>query len=84
MLTKNHGSLGSGCGSVGRAVASDTKGPRFESSHRANITFVYCQVNWLDKNKEKELRNGEFKINHGCFGHHIPTVSSSHPGWEDN
>ena len=25
---------GSGCGSVGRAVASDTRGPRFESSHR--------------------------------------------------
>ena len=25
---------GSGCGSVGRAVASDSKGTRFESSHR--------------------------------------------------
>ena len=25
--------LGSGCGSVGRAVASDTRGPQFESSH---------------------------------------------------
>ena len=25
--------LGSGCGSVGRAVAFDTRGPRFESSH---------------------------------------------------
>ena len=25
---------GSGCGSVGRAVPSDTRGPRFESSHR--------------------------------------------------
>ena len=25
--------LGSGCGSVGRAVASDTRDPRFESSH---------------------------------------------------
>ena len=24
---------GSGCGSVSRAVASDTRGPRFESSH---------------------------------------------------
>ena len=24
---------GSGCGSVGRAVASDTRGQRFESSH---------------------------------------------------
>ena len=26
--------MGSGCGSVGRAVASDTRGPQFESSHR--------------------------------------------------
>ena len=27
-------SMGSGCGSVGRTVASDSRGPRFESSHR--------------------------------------------------
>ena len=26
--------MGSGCGSISRAVASDTRGPRFESSHR--------------------------------------------------
>ena len=26
--------LGSGCGTVGRAVASDTRDPRLESSHR--------------------------------------------------
>ena len=35
----NFGVLGSGCGSVGRAVASDTRGLRFESSHRQN--FIY-------------------------------------------
>ena len=28
---------GSGCASVGRVVASDTRGPRFESSHRRNF-----------------------------------------------
>ena len=28
---------GSGCVSVGRAVASMTRGPRFESSHRQNL-----------------------------------------------
>ena len=28
---------GSGCGSVGRAVASKTRGPRFESGHRQNL-----------------------------------------------
>ena len=31
--------VGSGGGSVGRAVASDTIGPRFESSHRQK--FIY-------------------------------------------
>ena len=31
----------SGCGSVGRAVASDTRDPRFESNH-LHITFIFC------------------------------------------
>ena len=49
---------GSGCGAVGRAVASDTRGPRFESSHRQkficilNICFL-STVCWKDENKEK-------------------------------
>ena len=29
--------LRSGCGSVGRAVAFNTIGPRFDSSHRQNL-----------------------------------------------
>ena len=33
---------GSVCGSVGRAVASNTRGPSFESSHRQ--IFVYFQL----------------------------------------
>ena len=28
---------GSGCDSNGRAVASDTRGPRFESNHQQNL-----------------------------------------------
>ena len=32
-------SWGSGCGSVGRAVASDTRGPQFESSHRQKCIY---------------------------------------------
>ena len=32
--------LGSGCGSVGRAVASDTKGPRLESSRWQIFTYL--------------------------------------------
>ena len=34
------GKKGSGCGSVGRAVASDTRGPQFESSHRQKFIYV--------------------------------------------
>ena len=38
--------MGSGCGSDGREVASDIRGPWFESSHSQllNRTFVYCQL----------------------------------------
>ena len=36
-VIRHDNSEGSGCGSVGRAVASDTRGPRFESSHRQKI-----------------------------------------------
>ena len=48
---------GSGCGSVGRAVASNTRGLRFESSHWetliSDISFVYCQMYWKDEIKKK-------------------------------
>ena len=54
--------LGSGCGSVGRAVASDTRGPRFESRHWQNLYWiVHCQLYWKDENKEKEAGNGPSK-----------------------
>ena len=51
--------LGSGCSSVGRAVASDTRGLRFESSHQQ--TFLYWTlftVNCLEKTKIKKKRTG--------------------------
>ena len=46
---------GGGCGSLGRAVASYSRGPWFESSYRQN-------VNCIEKTKinEKEARNGPF------------------------
>ena len=45
---------------VGRAVASNTRGPEFESSHRhplldVNLPLTVCRK---DKNKEKEAKNG--------------------------
>ena len=53
--------LGSGCGSVGRAVASDTFGMQFVSSHWQNLywTFVYSQLYWKTK-KGKEAGNWPF------------------------
>ena len=32
--------MGSGCGSVGRAVTLDTRGPRFESCHWQKFIFI--------------------------------------------
>ena len=42
---------GCGCGSVGRAVASDTRDLQFESRHWQN--FIYLLYNRKDENKEK-------------------------------
>ena len=56
--------MGSGGGSVGRAVASNSRGPRFESSHQQKfISNIYCQLYWKDENKEKEAGNGPLKKN---------------------
>ena len=54
--------VGSGCGAVGRAVASNSRGLQFKSSHQKKIILnnVYCQLDWKDKNKEKEAGNGPF------------------------
>ena len=60
----NLASMGSGCGSVGTAVASDTRGPGFEYSHwqLLNIYFLLIACR-KDENKEKEAGNGPFKKN---------------------
>ena len=53
--------MDSGCGSVGRAVASNSRGLRFESSHQQKIILnVYCQLYRKDENKEKEALIGPF------------------------
>ena len=58
--------------SVVRAVASDTRGPRFESSHWQKIIYtlnicLLSTAHWKDKNKEKEAGNGPYflkKVQH--------------------
>ena len=55
----------SGCGSVGRAVTSDTRGPRFESSRSQNF-YIECILSTALKrrNKEKDAGNGPFLKRH--------------------
>ena len=50
--------MGSGCGSVGRAVASDTRGPRFKSSHWQNYIEHLFTVNCIEKTKIRKKRPG--------------------------
>ena len=47
--------MGSGCGSVGRTVASDTKDPQFKSRRWQN--FISQLYDREDENKEKEAGN---------------------------
>ena len=56
--------LGSGCGSVGRAVTSNSRGQRFESSHRQKfIMNIYCQLNKKTKIKKKRPGMAHFSDN---------------------
>ena len=49
--------LGSDSGTLDRVVASDTRGPLFESSRRQNLlqNIVYC---WKDETKLKNVNVG--------------------------
>ena len=47
---------GSGCGSIGRAVASNIRDPQFKSRHRQK--FIYQLYNRKDEIKKKEAGNG--------------------------
>ena len=55
--------MGSGCRAVGRAVASNTRGPGLESSHWQLLLNIYLMLTVCtkDENKEKEAGNGPFK-----------------------
>ena len=55
--TKQVNTQGSGCGAVDRAVASNTRGLRFDSSHRQNV-YVLSTVLKKTKIKKKDAGNG--------------------------
>ena len=54
--------LGSGCGSVGRAVTSNPRGPRFESSLRQKFIEHLPTIKCIERTKikEEEAWNGPF------------------------
>ena len=61
--TKTLKYLGNGCGSVGRMVASNTRGTQFESSKWR--FFIKCQLYWKTK-KEKRGQKLPCQIGHTC------------------
>ena len=50
--------LGSGCGSVRRAIDSGTKDPRFESMHGQILFTINCIINCSGETKIKKKRPG--------------------------
>ena len=58
MCSKDWFLTGSGCGSVGRAVAFDTRGPRFDSSHWQNFIEHLFIINCIEKTKINKKRLG--------------------------
>ena len=62
MVKTDNSFWGSRWGSVGKAVASDTRGLRFESHHcQSFIEHFNYQVYWKDENKEKRGRQWPIK-----------------------
>ena len=57
ILRRTSWTMGSGCGSVGTAVASDTRGPRFHSSHQKTYLFI---LNCIEKTTIKEKRDRDW------------------------
>ena len=60
-IQKWHLLMGSGCGLAGRAIASNSRGPKFESKHRQNIYWTFFTVNCIERTKIKikEAVNGQ-------------------------
>ena len=52
--------MGNGGGSVGRAIASDTRDPWFEFCHRQNFIYQLYNQN-TEKTKIKKKRLGNFE-----------------------
>ena len=49
------------CGSVGRAVASSTRGPQFDTSHLQTLYYLFLSTAFKNENKEKRPGKGQIK-----------------------
>ena len=77
--------MGCGCGSVGRAAASDTRDPRFEPCHPQNLIYLFI----IEKTKMKKKRLGMIHLLKiicnidsmtGPTSQKLP-ISNSNPTW---
>ena len=55
--------MGSGCGSVGRAVAFNTRGPRFDSNHQQNFIEHMFIISCIEKTKINKKMPGMAHFN---------------------
>ena len=68
----------SGCGSVGRAVASDTREPQFESIHQLILFSINCIKNFVVKNGPI-FKTKRYILPSGSVGAFLPAVQGSNP-----
>ena len=71
MLNNNPNDIGSGCGTIGKALASCIKDAQFESSHRQ---FLYRQLYLKDKDDEKETGNDRIETNQSQLYSKLPKL----------
>ena len=69
-------SKGSGCGSGGRAVASDTRDPQFESQHLAKFNLPIVYLNRTDENQGK--RGQEWPILKSFISKYVQLLLSTY------
>ena len=75
--------MGSGCGSIGRAVvASNSRGPQFESSHRKKF-ITNINFNCFEKTKIKKKRPGMAHLNNETRNSRQRFVNDCYRQWKE-
>ena len=70
--------IGSGCGSVGRAVASDIRGPRFHYSHQQNLLNICLLSTVLKRQKYRKIGHQKYLFIHWRIN---PTMKITFTGY---